>query len=252
MKVAFLYGTGMSSAINFMAAIGIILAQDYNCEVILSSNYIGNHMLPDCFSGKMKEKGKNQEPYRFLYGSTEYCRELWSMKHSRKDNILEIPVDGVTIVLPPDVGEKKMFYYNDSRSTCYLMDIIGENRIVFQSVIEEAELFVVFLPQDVDKIQKFFYRFSSLIPKAIFVIEEVQHDKRLFYRQILLKYGINNENITIIPKCNEFKDACEDGKLDVFLQQNKATKSLQYNFVFSIKYIAKLIDEHKLQTEKGE
>lgn len=253
MKVAFLNGISMSDNVSkYMAAIGVILSKEYNCMVTLGSNYISNHMLQDCFSGKIKEEGIAHAPYRFLYGSQEYCNALWSMKRNRQGDILEIPMEGVTIIFPPDAVEKSMFYYDVPKTSFYLLDVAGENRTVFQNVIEEADKIVVFLPQDVTEIHKFFHRFSSLIPKAIVVIEEVQRVNRLFYRKIVAEYGINNKNIGVIPKNNEFKDACEEGKLEAFLNQIRATKSPQYNFLSGAKGTARMIYEQGVQEKAKE
>lgn len=248
MKVAFFNGISMSGDVSkYMAAIGVILAQEYNCRVVLGSNYISNHMLQDCFSGKIKEEGIAHAPYRFLYGSQEYSSDLWNMKRNRQGDILEIPMEGVTIIFPPDADKKCMFYYNVPQTSFYLLDMAEENRTIFQAVIEEADWLVVFLPQDVDQIHKFFHRFSSLIPKAIVVIEEAQRANRLFYRKIVAEYGIKNKNIGSIPKNKEFRDACEEGKMEAFLKKIKATKNPQYSFLSGTRGIARILYERNVQ-----
>ena len=112
MKVACWNGTSSSDNVaKYVAAIGMMLALECKCNVVLSSNYLSNRMLQDCFSRRMLEDGIAHTPYCFLYGSPEYHGALWSMKRNRQDNILEVPMRGVTIIFPPDVAEKSMFYY---------------------------------------------------------------------------------------------------------------------------------------------
>ncbi len=244
MRVAFWNGSSLSEGVaEYMAAIGTILKQEYYCEVVLSSNYISNHMLQDCFFGKIKETEIARASYCYLYDSPEYYRALWNMKQSRYNDILEIPMEGVTVIFPPDESEKRMFYYEAPPDAFYLLDVAGGNSTAFQSALEEAELIVVFLSQDVVKIHNFFERFSSLIPKAIFVIEEHQRAARSLFHKNVAEYGISYRNIGSIPYSKAFIEACEIGNLELFLKKNRATKSPQYNFFSGIKNIAKLLYE---------
>ena len=111
--------------------------------------------------------------------------------------------------------------------------------------MEEAELVIVFLPQNKTEIQKFFHHFSSLIPKTIFVIEKALNTKEDYHYLLKSKYGINSENIKIIPKCNEFTEACEDGRLLVFLEEKRkeGAKGQKNNYIFSLRKLAKCIFE---------
>ena len=244
MKVVFWNGISMSEGLtDYVAAIGAILSLEYNCEVILGSNYVSNHMLQDCFFNKTRELA--QAPFCFIRGSTEYYRELWSMKKDvTQGDILEIPMEGITIVFPPDVTEKKLFYYKISETAYYLFDLAGENAVTLQSAVEESELFIVFLPQNEYKIQKFFHRFSSIIPHAIFVIEEQQRSNRLFYRKIVAEYGIKNKLIVSIPKNRKYKEVCEEGELESLLKKNLNANLTKYDFVSGVKNVARLIYEY--------
>lgn len=244
MKVAFWNGVSPSKGItNHVAAIGMILACEMNCTVVLGSNYICNHMLQDCFSYKRKEAGMDQEPYCFYHGTPEYFRALWDMRLNRKGNILEVPMEGVTIIYPPD--EHRMFYYPVLPTTLYLLDVAGENNTACQSALDEADMIIVFLPQDVTEFQKFFTRFSSLIPKALFVIDDFCRNGTVSCRDIASKYGISRRNIGLIPHDSKYTEMCETGRLDLFLngKLNQATKEPQYRFLISLRTIAKRVYE---------
>lgn len=247
MKVAFWNGVSSTDGVtDYLAALGITLAIEKKCKVILGSNHISNHMLQDCFSSRIKEEGIAHMPYRFFYGSPEYFRALWDIKINRQGDVLEKPMEGITIIYPPDVTDKSMFYYESSGENLYLLDIAGENNSASQSALEEADIVIVFLPQDVTEIQKFFYRFSSLIPKALFVIEGIPRNSRSIRHTLKSKYGIESENIGIIPHNFEYKEACEEGRLDLFLKANmkQATKEPEYSFITSLKTVAGLLYEH--------
>lgn len=246
MKVAFWNGVSVSGSVpNYMAAIGTMLAVEHHCDVVLGSNYISNRMIQDCFFSKMKEEGVAHAPYLFLHDSPEYHAALWSMKRNRQGNILDVPMEGITIIYPPDVAEKKMFYYQVPRTTFYLLDVADECSAALQNALDEADIVVVFLSQDEVKIHNFLERFSSLIPKCLFVIEVFLKNNKYSRRDFSAKYGIDIRNIGIIPHNSVYTDACEEGRLEYFLKNNlkQMTKEPQVNFMSKLKNVTNLLYE---------
>jgi len=252
MKVAFWNTVPASVAVTgYVAAIGTMLCLDYRYEVILGSNYFSNHMLQDCFMGKMKEEGIAHAPYQFFYGSKEYNAALWNLKKRIRREVLEIPMEGMRIVFPPDAGEGQMFYYKGPPSAMYLLECGGSSIDVVRQMLDEAERIVVFLPQDVAEIQRFFQRFSLIIPKTFFVIIEAERSNRSFYKSYVANFGVENKNIGSIPLEESYADACAEGEMVSFLQKNYATKYPQYKVVSGIKSVAKRIQEYPKKQEKG-
>lgn len=250
MKVVFWNGVGVSNDVtNYMAAIGTILASEFCCEVVLGSNYISNHMLQDCFFSKMKEEGIAHAPYCFFHDSSEYSDALWKMKGRRQEDILERPMEKITVLFPPDVGERLMFYHEISKQSFYLLEIAEGNYLSFQNALEEADKIVVFLPQNIVEIQNFFYRFSPIIPKMIFVLKESSQWNKSLFNKLISEYGINSKNIGSVSQSNEFNEACVEGKLEAFLKRNRSTRSPHYSFLVGIRRIANLLFEYK--HEKG-
>jgi len=252
MKVVFWNGVSVSDDVtNYMAAVGTILSLEFHCEVVLGSNYISNHMLQDCFLCKMKEDGIAHTPYCFLHDSSEYSNALWNMRKNRQGNIHEKPMEGVTILFPPDVGENKMFYYEIPQNTFYLLVIAEGNHLSFQCALEEADIIIVFLPQNENEIHNFFSRFSAIIPKTMIILEEKTRDNRHLYCNEMSKYGIIKDNIGNINKNSNFTNACVEGKLEAFIKENRATKSMNYSFLYGIRRIARLLYERNFG-KKGE
>lgn len=244
MKVAFWSSAGITDRVpGYIAAIGTMLTTECNCKVVLGSNYISNCMLQDCFFSKMKEEGVAHSPYLYVHDSPEYHAALWSMKRNRQGNLLEVPMEGIKIIYPPDVAEKKMFYYDVPKSAFYLLHLVGENNASFYNALDEADIVVAFLSQNAAEIQKFFTRFSSLIPKTLFVIEVRQRKNRKFRRDFLTKFGVDIRNIGIIPYNSEYIEACTEGKLEYFIKNaaNASTQTSQYNFVSKLRSITKLL-----------
>ena len=251
MKVAFWNTVPMAGSISgYVAAIGTMLCLEYRYEVILGSNYFSNHMLQDCFLGKMKEEGIARAPYNFFYGSKEYDATLWNFKKKIQRDILEIPMEGMKVIFPPETSENHMFYYKAPPSVFYLLEFACDNNDLFRRILNEAELIVVFLPQNVAEIQNFFRRFSSIIPKAFFVIIEVERSNRSFYKNCVAKYGVFSKNIGSVSVEKTYEEACVEGKIVSFLQKKYATKYPQYKFVSSIKTIVRRLNEYHMNQEK--
>jgi hypothetical protein len=100
------------------------------------------------------------------------------------------------------------------------------------------------LSQNKTEIQKFFEQFSSLIPKALFVIVNYQKDSMYSIRELKEEYGLNSDNIEIIPKNRNFSAACENGDMEVYFSYTRYHKDSQKDKLFttSIKKIAKKIN----------
>lgn len=244
MKVAFWNGISSSDNVaNYVATVGMILTLEYNCNVVLSSNYISNRMMQDCFSKRILEEGIAHTPYCYMYGSPEYYGALWSMKRNRQGDILEMPMKRMKIIYPPDVAEKSMFYYRTASKDFYLLDMAGSSIAESKNVLDEAELVVVFFSQNGTEIQNFFERFSSLIPKTLFAIVDEQQDAEHTCRKLKTEYGIKQNDIGIIPLSNEFEKASEEGDLAKFLLQNvrSTVMDAKYNFVLSLRKLSKKI-----------
>ncbi|MBO5354252.1 MAG: hypothetical protein J6J42_14060 [Lachnospiraceae bacterium] len=254
MKVAFWSSAGRpDSAAYSMAAVGSLLSMVYQCEVVLGSNYISNIMLQDCFSGKISEKGVSGQPFRYYYGTLDYYRELWEQKEKRQGNIVEIPMPGVTILYPPDAADKEMFYYQTDSQTMYLLDTAGEHYTTSETALEEADLIVAFLPQEETAIQNFFEQYTRYLPKTMLVIENYHKKNRISLRSIDLRYGTKRWKNAIIPYDNEFIRACENGRLEMFLRDNRncSTQNSHFYFMSNLLQLTERLYDCKRRKDKG-
>ncbi len=246
MKVAFWNGIRESDSVaNYVAVIGVMLAIDCKCNVVLSSNYISNQMMQDCFSRRILEEGLAHTPYCFLYGSPEYHGMLWRMKRNRLNNILEMPMSSLTIIYPPDVAEQSMFYYKTPDDTFYMLDMAKCSIAESKNVLDEADLIVVFFSQNKTDIHNFFERFSSLISKAIFIFVNYQRDSGYSSQRLKEDYGIYSNNIGIITENRDFLRACEEGNLGRFVSDSmhRIGEEQNHTFITCIKKIVKKIQE---------
>lgn len=254
MKVAFWSSAGRPDNVTYcMAAAGSLLSMVYQCEVVLGSNYLSNVMLPDCFSGKISEKGVSGQPFRFYYGALDYYRELWEQKEKRQGNIMEIPMPGVTIIYPPDAADKKMFYYRKESQIMYLLDIAGEHYTTSEIALEEADLIMAFLPQDEKAIHNFFEQYTRYLSKTIIVIENYNKNSKISLRSIEAKYGIKRWKNAKVSYDSEFIKACENGRLETFLRDNKncSTHNPHFYFMSNILQLTERLYECNQRKGKG-
>lgn len=243
MKVAFWSGFGMDTKKTLhIATISIVLTLVYHKEVVLSSNYISSHMLSDCFFGVISQYRRIKGSYRYCYGEPNYFRSLWDIY---KKEIISTPMEGITIIRPPDVIDKSMFYYEVSEQTIFFMDVASESNLVFGSILEEADLVIIFLPQDSIKIQIFFEHYSSLIPKSLFIIDNFRKNGSCIPKNLSRKYRIDKESIGIFPYCYAYEQACEAGNMESFLKKNLncSTRNPNFYFMYHLQKTTKMLTE---------
>ena len=243
MKVAFWSGFGMDTAGTLhIATISSILSLLYHEEVVLGSNYVSSYMLSDCFFGAVLQHRQMESPYRYCYGEPNYFRNLWDMY---KKDIISTPMEGITIIRPPDITDRSMFYYEVSEETLFFMDVAPESNLVFGNILEEADVVVSFLPQDSIKIQIFFEHYSSLIPKSLFIIDDFRKNGGCIPKNLSIKYRINRDCIAIFPYCHAYIQACEEGNMEYFLKKNLncSTRNPNFYFMYHLQKTVKMLKE---------
>ena len=147
-----------------------------------------------------------------------------------------------------------MFYYKNSSKDFYLVDMAKCSIAESKNILDEADLVIAFFSQGNTEIQNFFERFSSLIPKALFVIVDYQRDFGLTCRKICTEYGIKRNKILIIPYDAEFEKACEEGNLQSFVLENmhQTVEEEKNNCIANLKKLSKKIYMFGMHMKKEE
>ena len=119
----------------------------------------------------------------------------------------------------------------------------SHNNLSTKTILEESDLIVINLCQNQSILEDFFLNYSSLIPKAIFVINNYDLHTRLSVKKISSMYEIPLESMIIIPKNEAFQEAFAYGEVTEFISHNySCTKdNLNYYFIQSIKRATCLI-----------
>ena len=241
MKVAFWNVTGApGNATGYFSAIGAYCAICLKKEVFLSSNHLRGRRLEDYFFNDSTKSGKEKYTDSYLYGEAGYFRKLWEENPGRQERA--ITLQGIHLLAPPDLMAPFMFYHEIPEKTLYFMDLSEEMNAFSFRALEEADLVVVILPQDKTEIHNFFDHYSSIIPKALFFIAEYRKEIRDTPKDLQNLYGVEEEQICVLPYFSEFDYVCEMGAVEELFHIERTGQTKQEAaFVEAIGEIAERI-----------
>lgn len=230
MKVAFWDGNHSCGDVTAMiAAISAFCAMNYERKVLLGSNHMSGRTLEEYYFGSMIKSGRERISHDLFYGEPEYFRQLWE---NRRTDMEVLTMEGVHLLPLPDILERRMFYHEEQRETLYFMDVSGGMNASVRAALEEADKVVVFLPQDIVEIRKFFNLYSSIIPKAIFLILDYRADRKGDVPYLGRNFGILPDRAGIIPRCEDFRHAGELGEVENFIRDHLTITKEHENFSF--------------------
>ncbi len=112
-----------------------------------------------------------------------------------------------------------------------------------KTILEAADLIVVNLCQNQNFLEDFIQSYSSLIPKAVFLIGNYSNRNILSRRRISELCEVPLEDITPIPWNQDFQEACSRGRAVEFITGNYRCTSdnPNYSFIQSIRRAAGMI-----------
>lgn len=243
MKIAFWSGVrGLGGVTGNLAAISTVCAYYCDSRIVLSSNHLSNHMIEDCFfEDSIYQPEGRQRPYCFCYGETAYFRALWELQ-KRKGKMKSLEDSRLTFEPPLDLQDATLFR-EEQTDYFYMMDVSGKNNAASKQALEEADAVVVFLTQKQEETEQFFQKYASLIPKSIFLINNYRKWLECTPSYISRKYRIDRQRISVIPRNDEYAQACELGKAESFVREHLfcEPKNKNFEFVTHIKIAAEMI-----------
>ncbi len=101
-----------------------------------------------------------------------------------------------------------------------------------KTILETADRIVVNLCQNQTYLDDFFENYSSLIPKAIFILGNYSPQSIWTCKRISKLYDIPSEKITPIPYCEAFENSFARGRAVEFMTSNYLCKKDQPNYLF--------------------
>lgn len=249
MKVAFWNGTGkVGNVTGYLAAISAYCAIGLRKTVYVSSNHLKSRRWKDYFFNNPSKRVKENFLDCYLYGEPEYFRKLWEDNRQGQEEV--VTLEGIHLLQPPDMQNDVMFHRDVGEEALYFMDIPRRLNASSAKVLEEADLVVVFLPQEKMEIHIFFDMYSSIIPKALFFIAEYRKDKDCTPEFLQETYGIEKERTGMIPYNVTFESLCELGAVgDFFRNSAMYREKSEVDFKMHLKRMARMILKY-CETEK--
>jgi hypothetical protein len=109
--------------------------------------------------------------------------------------------------------------------------------------LEEADLIVVNLCQNIAFLEDVFLNYSSLIPKALFLIGNFTRHSKINSRRVSAVYKIPIENIIAIPYNEMYRNALLTGSVVEFISSNYVCgkDNPNYQLIHAVKKAAYLI-----------
>lgn len=142
-----------------------------------------------------------------------------------------------------DHSMESLFRVVEEQVDFIFIDTACRNNLSTKTILEEADLIVVNLCQNPVYLEDFFLNYSSLIPKALFLIGNYTSHSGISGRIISNVYNIPIANITAIPHNEFYHNALMTGNVVEFISSNYlcGKDHPNYGFIQAVKRAAYLI-----------
>ena len=267
MKIAFWSNANETCGVSSnLAAISVASVIRYPYTVITMENRLCKNNLGKAYMGRLQGGAHSYAGNAFEVGNNYYegdgmeglmrkiYREEYNLKSFRR-YLKEVIHKHLYYIPQSKIINDEIFDYEFDHCYPQLLQLIEEfadicmidtasyRSLSTKTILEDADLIVVNLCQNQIILEDFFLNYSSLIPKAIFIISK--YDQRMFpnSRRIIQEYDISPERITVIPPNAMYQSAYTEGTVVEFISRNYncPKESTNYLFIQSIKKASFLI-----------
>lgn len=250
MKIAFWSNSPEECRVSSnLAAISVASVIRYPYSIITMENRLSSNNLGKAFYGSSREcilyeaganyyDGKGLEGLvRKIYrGDMHYNMLKPYLKEIISEHLYYIPQSGV---IHNEIFDYELSYciqplleiIEDCADICFI-DTVNSQLLSTKAILEEADLIVVNLCQKQSVLENFFLNYSSVIPKAIFLISNYEFKSRLNYRKIARMYELPPEDLTVIPDNVSYENAYKNGAIVEFVSRNYSCSRESDNYLF--------------------
>lgn len=245
MKIAFFSKEGESGVTSNMSAISIAAVLAYKIKILTLENHWSQDNLakfllygndPMAKEGKVQylEKGFTENMVVHLCDYTKKRRnDAWTIE----------VIHNSLYYLPQNEYSKDVFdyeFYNNVLPRLKYLDksydilFIDTKNYTMNSrvILEEADLVVVNLRQDFRELEAFFYYYSSIVYKSIFLISDYRPNKSCNINKIRSQFNLQKDNIIAISHNMQFQSAIYQGKIMNYMYDHYHCSKGDINFCF--------------------
>lgn len=260
MKIAF-WGNALQKAnvSAHLAAISMVTATCSPYRIVAFENHLCKPDLGTIYHGQqnnqvVREAGCN---YYEGVGLEGMIRQMYRANTHGKPlsfYMNDIILEHLSYIPQNRIISRDLFDYEFNQSIGTLLNQIesyadlcmidtASNSLTTKIILEEADLIVVNFSQNISFLEEFFYQYSSLISKAVFLIGNCTSHSLLSYKRISKSFGIPWHKICIIPRNEQFQEAFDNGNVAEFMKVNYGCKKDHdnYPFILAVKKATALI-----------
>lgn len=241
MKIAFWSNArGKCSTSSNLACIGIMNAMMYDKESVIFENHINVSGISN-YLEKKDSWGLIRERHMYFnnIGMESLMKKLFMGDESEgigRSFALSYADKKLYYVPTGDIVNSEFFTYElnnyakemmerlESEFGCVMADTSGDNNISTKIILEQADKIVVNLSQDRNIIDNFFYNYSSIKDKCVFILSNYEPTGQIREDYLVKKHKVKREKIGIIPYSYELRDALLQGKIVEYLSKNYMCK----------------------------
>lgn len=227
----------------------ILVLENHLCHNNLGRAYLGTPMEVIHEAGTNYYEGGGIEGLLRKIYRGDYSSDIIS--HYRKEiihkHLYYIPqgrvINNELFEYEFDHCSNLLFHLIEDYADICFIDTACRNNLSTKTILEESNLIVVNLCQNPLFLEDFFLNYSSLISKAIFVIDNYSPHSIFSCKRISKMYDIPIESMSVIPHNDMFCDALLKGSIVEFLTVNYNCNkdNPNYFFIQSIKKATSLI-----------
>lgn len=250
MKIAFWSNAYEKSGafLNFVA-VSIATVMRYPYTITVLENYLERENLGKAFLGNNNtihircsgtsfyEGGGIEGLLRRIYRGDSNVSLLKSYRREViSKHLYYIPQSGV---INSELFDYELYYnlnelldlVEKSTDLCFI-NVNQQNHLSSKAILQEADLIVINLYQNSEYLNDFFSNFSSLIPKAVFIVGNYSPKSLMSCKRISRLYDIELKDISPIPYNEEFHMACNNGGAKEFINSNYFCDKDDPNYLF--------------------
>jgi hypothetical protein len=240
-----------------LAAVSIAGVLRYPYSVILIENRLSNNNLGKAFNGASHINLCNEVGTNYYDGSgmEGLLRKIYrgnNTSSTLQSHLKEIINQHLYYIPQSKTIHNEIFDYEFDRCFMSLLRMLEENadicmidtashnNLSTKTILEEADLIVVNLCQQKYILDDFFSNYSSIIPKAVFIISDYDYHFNLNTKRISCRYQIPLESIIAIPGNLAYQDAYLYGSVVEFIYRYYSClkDNPNFAFIYSIKKAA--------------
>lgn len=257
MKIAFFSKDGDSGVTSNMSAISIAGILGFNMRILAMENHWSQDSMARYL---MYENGPNiikeGELHYLGRGMVESMVMHFSdyTKKRRTDPYTIEVIQNSLYYLPQNAYSKDVFDYEfcsnvlprmKALEKTYDIILIDTKNYTMNSrvILDEADLVVVNLKQDLDDIEAFFYYYSSITYKSLFLISNYRTKKPCNLNKIRTQFNIRKESIASVSHNLQFENALHQGKVINYMYDyfHCPKGDFNYRFIRDIKNATEMI-----------